>query len=1091
MADVPLTRILIANRGEVAIRIARAAHLLGVQTVSVYPEDDAGMLHRFRTDDTRQIRGTGPAAYLDAMSLIEAAKETGCDAIHPGYGFLSESAAFAEATAAAGLIFIGPAPDALKLFGDKAAARDWAAAHGVPLLPATGPDVLAAEITAFAGRAGVRQPVMVKAMSGGGGRGMRLVMPDDDLDEAIRRCRAEAQAAFGNPALYAEHYLSSARHVEIQIAGDGREAVSLGARECSLQRAYQKLVEIAPVPGMAPALLERLADAARRMAVAADYRGLVTFEFLLEGDAGDDDAPFYFMEANPRLQVEHTVTEAVTGVDLVAAQIRLAAGATLDQSGLVDLPAARGIAVQTRICLETLGADGKARPSAGTITAFEPPGGPGVRVDTAGFPGMQASPRYDSLIAKVICHQSSGNLPAVAGMSVRALSEFRIDGVSSNLAFLRALLSRDEVRTGRFDTGFIAEHAAELVAAAAALCGPEAPASAPRPDRQVDPVRQGWIAASAPMSGMLTAVSVALGEAVVEGQELGLLEAMKMEAPLSAPAAGMVVEIRAQVGAVLTEGDAVVVIEPSGETGTVEVRPDGKPHPAIDEFLERRMQRMDAGRPEAVARRHANGKLTVREVLGQLLDPGSFEEIGGLVLAAQSGRRSQADLIAATPADGIVCGFGTMSADDHGRDRARVAVAAYDYTVLAGTQGINGHHKLDRLLEVAGRRGLPLILWAEGGGGRPGDTDHTGISGLDSTSFQNMAALSGRVPIIGLVTGRCFAGNAALLGCCDTIVATKDANIGMAGPAMISGGGLGDFPPEAIGPAEVQAVNGVIDYLVPDETAAITLCRNLFGLWQGALAPRAAADQQALRTVIPSNRLRAHDVRRILNILADEGTLVEARPRFAPGLITAMARLEGRPVGLVANDCRILGGAIDAAAADKAARFFRLCDAWGVPLVSLVDTPGFMVGPAAEETALVRRTSRMFVAGAALRVPLVAVVLRKAYGLGAMAMMGGSTRAPDATLAWPTAEFGGMGIEGAVRLAWRRELDAAPDDAARQALYAEKVDELYVRGRALSVGAAFEIDEVIDPAETRDRLTNLLSLFPVPEDRAPRPLDPW
>lgn len=1084
MADPPFRRILIANRGEVAIRIARAAALLGVETVAVHPRDDAGALHRFRANDAREIPGEGPSAYLDAAALVRTAVETGCDAVHPGYGFLSESAGFAEAVAAAGLTFIGPDPQALRLFGDKAAAREAARAHDVPLLPATGADAGAGEIAAFAARHGT---VMIKAMAGGGGRGMRLVGPGDDLAEAIRRCRAEAQAAFGTPALYAERFLAHARHVEIQIAGDGAGAVSLGARECSLQRAFQKLVEIAPVPGMAPGLLARLEGAALRMARASGYRGLLTVEFLLEGAPGDAKAAFWFMEANPRLQVEHTVSEAVTGLDLVAAQIRLAACASLDMAGLGAIPPPRGMALQARICLETIGPDGRARPGAGRLAAFDPPGGPGVRVDTAGFAGMEASTRYDSLIAKLVCHEPTGDLATLAARTALALAEFRLEGAPSNIAFLRALLGRADVRAGRLDTGLVARHAAEISAAAEQMAGATGPAAASGPQAAPEAVPDGLVAAIAPMPGTLASVSVAPGENVAAGQELGLVEAMKMEAPIAAPVSGVVTAIRAAPGAMLAEGQPVILVEPSGATDAAGADAASAPHPAIAEFLARREARMDAARPEATARRHATGRPTIREILARLLDPGSFEEMGGLVLAAQSGRRSPEDLAAATPADGIVCGFGTISAGTSGPARARVAIAAYDYTVLAGTQGIAGHRKLDRLLEIAHDRALPLILWAEGGGGRPGDTDHPGISGLDSTSFQRMGALSGRVPSIGLVSGRCFAGNAALLGCCDVIVAAGDANIGMAGPAMIAGGGLGDHPPEAIGPAATQAANGVIDHLVDDPGAAVALARDLFGLWQGVRAPGEAADQQALSAAIPANRLRAHDVRRILRILADEGTLIEARPGFAPALLTAFARIEGRPVGVLANDCRVLGGAIDAPAADKAARFFNLCDAWGLPVVSLVDTPGFMVGPAAEEAALVRRTARMFVAGAALRVPLVAVVLRKAYGLGAMAMMGGSTRAPVATLAWPSGEFGGMGPEGAVRLAWRRELAAAPDP---DALFAEKLAELHARGKALSIASAFEVDDVIDPAETRARLSALLRLFPVPE-RVPRPLDPW
>ena len=402
---------------------------------------------------------------------------------------------------------------------------------------------------------------------------------------------------------------------------------------------------------------------------------------------------------------------------------------------------------------------------------------------------------------------------------------------------------------------------------------------------------------------------------------------------------------------------------------------------------------------------------------------------------------------------------------------------SYDYTVLAGTQGHMNHRKTDRLLELVRRERLPLVMFAEGGGGRPGDTDTTSVGGLDVPTFRLTAALSGQVPLVAVVSGYCFAGNAALAGAADVIIATPEASLGMGGPAMIEGGGLGVVAPDEVGPMSVQVPNGVVDLLVPDEAAAVMAARRYLSYVGGrpASVPAEHADQRVLRHLIPENRVRSYDVRPVVEALCDTGTVLELRAGFGVGVLTALARIGGYPVGLLVNNPRHLGGAIDGDAADKATAFLGLCEAHRLPVVSLVDTPGFMVGPEAERTAIVRRFGAMFVAGARLTVPVCAVVLRKAYGLGAMAMTAGDLRRPAITVAWPTGEFGGMGLEGAVRLGYRKELEAIEGPVARRARYEDLVAEQYTRGKALSTAMAFEIDDVIDPASTRDVLTGVLA----------------
>ena len=515
----------------------------------------------------------------------------------------------------------------------------------------------------------------------------------------------------------------------------------------------------------------------------------------------------------------------------------------------------------------------------------------------------------------------------------------------------------------------------------------------------------------------------------------------------------------------------------------------------LAELASRRASTLDEGRAEAVERRHRKGFLTARENLEHLCDPGSFREYGQLAVAAQRRRRSIEELRAETPADGVITGLATINGDLFGTERSHAAVIVNDYTVLAGTQGYFHHRKIDRLLEVARRRRLPVVMFAEGGGGRPGDVDVLiGNSGLDVPTFAAWASLSGVAPRIAVAHGYCFAGNAALFGCADITIATEQASIGMAGPAMIEGGGLGSFKPKEIGPAAVQAKNGVIDVLVEDEAEAARLARKIVGFFQGRSPSWRAADQEALRDALPADRRFSYKARPLIERLVDEDSFVELRRGYGGAVITGLARFEGRPVGLLASDTQVIGGALDAAASEKAARFLQLLDAFDLPVVSLCDTPGFMVGPQSEEQAAVRRMSRLFVAGAAVQVPWICVVLRKAYGLGVMAMAGGSLHRPDCTIAWPQGEFGGMGLEGAVRLGFKRELAAAPEEE-REALFRQLVEKLYEQGKATEAASYLEIDAVIDPADTRGVIVQALATAEQhAEPRLPaqrRFVDPW
>ncbi|WP_164904823.1 acetyl-CoA carboxylase family protein [Streptomyces cyaneus] len=1091
-----LAKLLVANRGEIAVRVMRTARELDLLTVALHSRDEADALHTRMADEVVVLDGEGPGAFLDAAALVGAAVRTGCDAVHPGYGLLAENADFAQRCTDAGLTWVGPRPEVLRTLGDKTAARELAARLGVPVLPATYGDTGIEEARAFMAGLGDGAAVMVKAVAGGGGRGMRAVYEAGQLEEAVRRCRSEASHAFGDGAVYVEQLLRRARHVEVQVLGDGTGAVvGYGDRDCSLQRHRQKIVEIAPAPGLDEAVRAGLHDAALRMAREVAYSGLGTFEFLVE--TGDGSPGFYFLEANPRIQVEHTVTEEVTGIDLVKAQLRVASGESLDRIGAGQAPVPRGCAVQVRVNAETVRPDGTVLPSAGTLDVFWPPAGPGVRVDTAAFPGGRVSPRFDSLLAKLVAHDGSGSLPDALARARRALAELRVEGVATNTEVLRRLLEAPEVVAGRLYTALFDELLPAL------LPQETDPDKDPDKDAEKDAgvadafEPQGTLTVTAPMTATVVDVAVAEGERVRAGSTLVVLESMKMEHLLQAPGDGVIVAVRAELGELAEHGRPLVVMEATGAADG-EPRPEERPDPDapradLEEVRARKRFGDDADRPEMVARRHAEGRRTARENIADLCDPGSFVEYGGLAIAAQRSRRSLDDLIRRTPADGLVGGVGTVGADRFGPRSARVVAMSYDYSVMAGTQGIMGHRKKDRLFALAEQAHLPVVLFAEGGGGRPGDVDGTVVSGLDCMAFALFASLSGKVPLVGIGSGRCFAGNAALLGCCDVIIATPEATIGMGGPAMIEGGGLGSFAPEDVGPVEVQRANGVIDLEAEDDADAVRLARTYLSYFQGPVTEWECPDQRRLRHLIPENRRRAYDVRAVIATLADADSVLELRRHFGRGVVTALARVEGRPCGILANDPRHLGGAIDSDAADKASRFLQLCDAFGLPVVSLCDTPGFMVGPEAEKTATVRHVSRMFVHASALTVPFGVIVLRKGYGLGAQAMAGGGFRIPRFTVAWPTGEFGPMGIEGAVRLGYRRELAAIEDVDEREREFARRVAAAYEHGKALNVASVFEIDDVIDPAESRRWITALLhDPDPEPGQRGSRRcVDTW
>lgn len=1130
--------LLIANRGEIAIRIARAAADMGLKTVAVCSEDDTSNLHTRVADEVFQLEGKGARAYLDGEAVIAAAKATGCDAIHPGYGFLSEQATFAQQCAEEGITFVGPSVEHLGLFGDKARARIAAIEADVPVLKGIDGAVTIDEARTFMESLGEGASVIIKAIAGGGGRGTSAVTDPAELKTVYERCQREAKAAFGVADVYVEEFVTRARHVEIQILGDvDGNIVHLGERECSIQRRNQKVLEVAPAPGLSEQLRRNIIDAAVRFAKKESYSNLGTFEFLVD-ETSQGEHPFVFIEANARLQVEHTVTEEVTGVDLVQAQIRLAAGKLLTELGLddPDIAVPRGYAIQARVNMETIKENGAVRPASGTFAVYEAPNGPGVRTDGFGYTGYKTSTAFDSLLAKVITHTPTDDFSVAVNRTIRALSEFRLEGVSTNIPFLQNILSHDEFVNGDVHTRWVDEHLVELAAAPqktvkrfvqidqsegtankSGLAGAQVDTSDPlalfnhdakvkaeqsQEDEMLETVEMsgpdGSIGMSSPIQGTIVTIDVSVDDEVRAGQALAVVEAMKMEHVIAADRDGIVREITMVAGDVVREGYPIVFIEEAEVTGgettaREELDPDFI-RPDLEEMYMRHAYTLDENRQEAVAKRYARGYRMPRENIDELMDPGSFKEYWPLIVARQHRRHDMDTLRRDTPADGLLAGTGTINGDLFDEDRTRAMVVHYDYTVLAGTQGGRNHYKQDRMFELANRFRMPLILFGEGGGGRPGDDAIGPGVAFDTHTFTQFSKLSGLVPLITVINGRTFAGNTALVACCDVIIATEGTTVAMGGPAMIEGGGLGIYTPEEIGPMSFQVPNGVVDILVKDEKEAVQVAKKYLSYFQGIVKEWEAPDQRPLRHVIPENRLRLYDMRGIINTLADKDSVLEIREKFGIGVITSFIRVEGRPMGVIANNPHHLAGAIDSDGADKGARFIQLCDAFDIPVLSLMDCPGMMVGPDVERTALVRHCVRMFNAGANLTTPLFGVVVRKAYGLGVQAMCGASSRVGFFTIAWPTAEFAGMNIEGAVKLGYRKELAAIEDPEERKKEFELRVERSYEAAKAVNAGTGGGLDDVIDPADTRDWIASAMKRLPPVLERTEKKypyIDTW
>jgi len=1087
----PFRRVLIANRGEIAVRIARAASELGCETVAVHSAADAESLHTHVVDRAVELAGAPVAAYLDIDAVVAAAVAHACDAIHPGYGFLSESAAFARACAAAGITFVGPSPEALELFGDKAAARVLAESNDVPIVPgsegALRDAAAAAEVAEVVG-----YPVMLKALAGGGGRGMRRVDSADQLGEAFDAAGREAEAAFGDGSLLLEKLIVDPRHIEVQVLGDAVGAVvHLWERDCSVQQRNQKVIEIAPAPALDPALRDRILHDAVSLAEAGGYENAGTIEFLVDPVAG----AHWFIEANPRIQVEHTVTEAVTGVDLVQTQLRIAGGETLDEVGLGDqssVPTPRGSAVQARVCLT----------SGGAIAGYREPSGLGVRVDGFVYAGFVASPAFDPMVAKVIA--SGPDYPAALDRAGRAIDEFLLEGVGTNLDLLAMLLRHDAVRAGDARTtliGGLADVASPVDSAARALfrsAGPSAErAVAPGPSLLPEGEQQPVVS---PVTSEVVEVLVAVGDAVAEGQPLVTTSAMKMETVLAAPCPGTVAAMLAiEAGDTIGEGQVVVLVEPGegapGPAPSASADPGWVPDLAqADELRALAHARLAPGSDDpGVVRQRSRGKLTCRERIDLLLDAGSFREIGSL--AGFSSYDDEGQVAAFTPSN-HVGGRGTIE----GRS---TVVCADDFTSRGGhSDGSIGSKAvyLDRLSLQMRLPSVRLLDGSSGGGSvasmvpKQGDAERaaakestgaiaagkprvTGPGGsfLPSHLGSSMYARQlDTVPVVNMLLGSVVGLGAAKAVLGHFSVMLRDtAQLFVAGPPVVIQATGQDITKEDLGGWHIHCRNGSVDNLAEDEDDAVAQTRQFLSylpssVYEPAPVTSAADDGDApveeLLALVPRNRTTTFDIRRGIELIVDPGSFFEIGPHWGTDQVVGFARCRGFVVGVVASDSRhVNGGALTADGCDKITRHLELCELFNIPLVNLVDNPGFAVGLDHEIAGTIRKGGEWMLAFARVSVPMFTVLMRRSFGVA-----GNNFAAPrsdaDMRIIWPSADMGGIPPEGGIEAAYKRQLAEADDPAAFRAELMQRIES--ARGPMGPLNR-FEVEEMVDPRLTR------------------------
>lgn len=1111
-----LKRVLIANRGEIAVRIARAAHGLGMQTVAVYPPLDATSLHTQTATEAIELPSSNGAGgvlggYLDADNLVETAVAANCDCIHPGYGFLAENTEFAEKCVAAGLAFVGPSPNVLRLFGDKVQARAHVASLNIPVLAGSCGAVSSYEQLENETQ-DVRYPIMLKAAAGGGGRGMRAVHSESELRSAYERCSGEAEQAFGDGTLFFEALLKAPRHIEVQILGDMQgSCIHLFERECSIQLRNQKVIEVAPAPNLDPALRQRLLDDAVHIAQSVDYTNAITIEFLIDPDSGDH----YFIECNARIQVEHTVTEETSGVDLVQAQFRVASGESLEAMDLAsqdDIDLLGRTSIQARVVAT----------GAGQVTAYKEPSGPGVRVDGYGYDGFEVKSHFDPLLAKVIGTSNSG-YSAALNRTLAAVDEFHIDGITTNLTALSRILQHDDVRNGHARTTFLADNENLLSLDGTGLTKVQSflaerepngtkfastsSDSAATPHRIIHP-EVGEAVVRCPMDCTVVSCTMSVGSHVHSGQTIAVVSAMKMETQLTAASDGILVDVLPlQAGDRLAANQVLATISPhatdsesdqqsTDRTSAPSDETWGELLDRVDELRGLALQRLAPGSEDpGVVRQRDRGKLTCRERIGLILDEDSFHEVGSVTGFASYDEFGE--ISAFTPAN-HVGGWGDI-------ERRTVVVCADDFTSRGGhADGAIGAKSsyLDRLSLEMRAPSIRLLDGSSGGGsvaamvpkqkaeGESKAKESTGairagrprVSGgggsylpghLGSTMYAQQLC---SVPVVNMLLGSVVGIGAAKAVLGHFSVMVRDiAQLFVAGPPVVKHAMGYDISKEELGDWRIHCTNGSVDNLAESEQEAALMVRQFLSYLPSSVFetppivgpnPSDPPDRREdeLYTIVPRKRTTTFDIRRTIALIADQDSFFEIGSLWGTDQVTGFVRFNGHPVGVIASDSRhVNGGALTADGCDKLIRHLDLCDLFHVPILNLVDNPGFAVGIEHETTGTIRRGGEWMVAFAQATVPIFTVLMRRSFGVAGNNYA--TPRAqPSMRVTWPAADVGGIPPEGGIEAAYKRQLAEAKDPEALRAELNARIES--ARG-PLGPLSRFQIEEMIDPRDTR------------------------
>ena len=1106
-------RVFISNRGEIAIRIAKSATVLGVESVGVYPAIDALSLHTRGMTESHKI-GTAEdsvGAYLNAEALVQTAKASGCDCLHPGYGFLSENAVFAELCAAEGITFIGPPPAALSLFGNKVRARALAESLGIPVVPGSAEPIGSVrEAENLANELGY--PVMLKAAAGGGGRGLRVVERAEQLAEALARCRSEAQAAFGNDSVFIEKLVARPRHIEVQILADSHgNVVHLHERDCSVQLRHQKIVEVAPAPNLDADLREQMLTDAITLVQAAAYVNAGTVEFLVSPETGE----YFFIECNPRIQVEHTVTEQVTGIDLVEAQFHIAAGATLASLGLGDqhaVGAPRGFAVQARVVAT----------STGRLTAYKEPSGVGIRVDACGYLGYAPPAQFDPLLAKLIC--TSGAYAAAIERTLHALDEFHIGGLQTNVHQLRAILSHPPVQAGDARTSLLTE-APEIISVSfsaaegsplalleqqaakmgktgvAALSSVQSFQSSATRMSALE-VAEGQETVECPLESAVAEIRVREGDTVSLGDTLLVVSAMKMETMLTASCAGLVTAMQPlQVGDTVAAGQVVAVVSPSPDRS--QLSPHIKSEQPWRSMLEEvrvlqdfAKQRLEPGSDDpGVVRQRARGKLTCRERILLVLDEGSFREVGSV--AGFASYDEEGVITGFTPANSVG-GWGKI-------DRRSVIVCADDFTSRGGhadgaIAAKSGY--LDRLATEMRAPSLRLLDGSSGGGSvaamvpaqkKEGESNAKESSGAIKAGRPRVAGGGGSylpghlgstmyteqlstIPVVNLLLGSVVGIGAAKAVLGHFSVMVRDiAQLFVAGPPVVTHAMGYDITKEELGGWHIHCTNGSVDNLAESEQEAMAMTRTFLSYLPSSVyeAPPVrvpdASDpidrrEEELATLIARKRTTTFDIRKAIRLMADKDSFFEIGPLWGTDQVTGFVRFNGHPLGVIASDSQhVNGGALTADGCDKLTRHLDLCDLFHIPILNLIDNPGFAVGIEHEIASTIRKGAEWMIAFAQVQVPIFTVLMRRSFGVAGNNYATPRSR-PSVRVVWPAADVGGIPPEGGIEAAYKRQLAEAEDPVALRAELDARIES--ARG-PLGPLNKFQMEEMIDPRDTR------------------------